>query len=189
MFMATCRDGHWHVPSFTTERWCRPGSGTLPRLGYRWPAHEVVGEHRPPAHLVVFVFIVQRPPAVPRCHGQALRSLVLPEPGPPAFPVLPVPLLPLSLQRGCAGRLGDVGQGDTTAAPPGRAAVGETVLSEHAEGSRHCRRGQPGRPGHFGTAYRVRIKNLVHQPGRAAEDEKGRVNRLDSARPPTSPPD
>jgi integrase/recombinase XerD len=115
----------------------------VPRPGGGWPAHEVVGKHRPPAHLVVFVFVVQRPPAVPRCHGQALGSLVLPEPGPPAFPVQSVSLLPIPLQVSCAGRLGDAVQGDGTTAPPARASLGQPVLGEHPERRGYCRRRQP----------------------------------------------
>ena len=38
------------------------------------------------------------------------RALILPEPSPPALPVRPVPGLPLAVQVGRAGRLGDVGR-------------------------------------------------------------------------------
>jgi hypothetical protein len=74
----------------------------LPRLGRGRPAHEVIAEHRPPVHFVVLVAVVQRPPAIPRRHRELASTLVRPEPGPPAFPVLqlhssqePVPRLVL----------------------------------------------------------------------------------------------
>ena len=54
------------------------------------------------------------------------------------FPVLPVPGLLLALQVGRAGRLRDVGQGDGTAAPSARAALGKTMLGEHPQRGRGC---------------------------------------------------
>jgi len=57
------------------------------------PAHEVIAQHRPPArHEIVFVRVVQAQPAVALVHRLVTGILVLPEPGPPAVAVLPVPL-------------------------------------------------------------------------------------------------
>jgi len=101
----------------------------VPRLSRGWPSYEVVGEHRPPAHLVVFVLVVQRPPAVPRCHGRAPPGTA--GAGSPAFPVLPVSLLPVPLQVSWAGRLGGIGQVNSTTVPSVPAALSEPVLSKH----------------------------------------------------------
>src|SRR5207302_8834512 len=86
---------------------CTPSLRGLPGAG-RWrPAHEVIGEHRPAAHLVVFVLVIQRPPAVTGRRRHLPGSLVRPPPGPPAFAVLPVLLCALAVKVGRAGRLGD----------------------------------------------------------------------------------
>jgi hypothetical protein len=69
----------------------------------RRATHEVVREHWPPARLVVFVLVVQRPLAVPGRHRHLTGSLVGPEPSSPALPVLLVPGLSLAVQIGRAG--------------------------------------------------------------------------------------
>ena len=76
-----------------------------------------------------------------------------------------------------------------TAAPSARAALGETVLGEHPQRGRHCRRAQPGRPGDLGAAGSLRAEHLVHQRGRAAEHQERRVRRLDAASSPPPPAD
>ena len=97
----------------------------------RRPADDVVAEHRPPAgHEVVLVRVIQGPPAVPFVHRPVAGGLVLPEPGPPALPVLPVPPGPLAVDRGRAGRLGDIIQDGITAAPSAAAVFGEPVLGQ-----------------------------------------------------------
>ena len=154
------------------------------------PAHDIIAQHRPAArHEVVLGRVVQRPPAIALVHRPGTGALVLPEPGPPALPVPLVPLFALALKVGRAGRLGDVGQGDGTAAPSARAVLGEPVLGEHPQRGRHCRRAQPGRPGDLGAAGSLRAEGLVHQRGRAAEHQERRVRRLDAASSPTPPAD
>src|SRR5713101_823866 len=100
------------TPLSRRRRRLLPGRAFLravPRLGRgRRPSHEIVAEHRPAGHLVVLVLVIQRPPAVPRRHRELPGALVGPEPGPPAFPVLAVPFLPLALQADRASRLSDV---------------------------------------------------------------------------------
>src|SRR5690242_14866887 len=89
----------------------------------RRSAHKVIREHGPAARLVVFVLVVQRPPAVPGRHRHLAGSLVGPEPGSPALAVLLVPGLPLAVQVGRAGWLGYVVQVGSTAAPAVAAAL------------------------------------------------------------------
>ena len=97
----------------------------------RWrPPDEVIGEHRPAAHLVVFVLVIQRPPAVPGRRRHLPGSLVRPQPGPPAFAVLPVPLRALAVTVGRAGRLGDGVQVGATAAPAAPGPLGQAVPGE-----------------------------------------------------------
>jgi hypothetical protein len=55
----------------------------LARLGRGWSAHEVITQHRPPAHLVVLAAVIEGPPAVPRRGRQLAGALVHPDPGPP----------------------------------------------------------------------------------------------------------
>jgi len=163
---------------------------TLPRLGRGRTAHKVLTQHWPAARRkVVLVRVVQRPPAIALVHWPGPGALVLPEPGPPALPVLPVPLLPFPLQVGRAARLSDVHQGDGPAAPSARAAFGEPVLGEHPEGDRHCRRSEPRSPGHLGAARSLRAQGLVRQRGRATEHQERRVYRVDPATPAPTPPD
>ena len=64
---------------------------------------------------------------------------------------------------GRAGRLGDVGQGDGTAAPAARASLGEPVLGEHPQRGRRRRRAQPGRPGDLGAACFRLVKHLIDE--------------------------
>ena len=71
----------------------------------RRPALSVIREHRPPAR-----HRSRTRPGRPGTTSRRARhrpvpgSLVLPEPGPPALPVLPVPLGPLAVDVGRAGR-------------------------------------------------------------------------------------
>jgi hypothetical protein len=96
----------------------------------------------------------------------ALRALcVLPEPGPPGLPVLPVPLGPFAVDLSGAGRLGDVIQAGGTAPPAVRAAFGEPLLSEHpqrdetAEGdSRAARATSAPRASAWSSTYSPAIK-------------------------------
>src|ERR1700689_4422708 len=94
----------------------RPGRGRA--------ADGIVAERGPAAHPVVLVGVVGGPPPVPRRCRPLAGALVLPEPGPPAGPVLLVPFLPLAVQGGRAGRLGDLGQGGGAAAHAARAPGG-----------------------------------------------------------------
>jgi transcriptional regulator with XRE-family HTH domain len=162
----------------------------LPRLGRGRPAHDVISDHRPPARReVVFVRVVQRPPAIALVHWPGPGSLVLPEPGPPAFPVPLVPRFALALQVGRSGRLGDVGQDRRPAPPAAAAALGQPMLSEYPQRHRHCRHSEPGGPGDLGAASSLRTERLVHERGRAAEHQERRVYRVNPAAPTPSPPD
>src|SRR5258705_5891550 len=97
--------------------------------GRGWSALKVIAQHRPAArHEVIFVRIVQGPPAVALVHEPVTGGLVLPEPGPPALPVLLVPFGSLAVNLGGTGRLSDVVQGDSAAAPADAATLGEPVL-------------------------------------------------------------
>ena len=121
-----------------TARFCHiPADPALRGLpgARRWrPPDEVIGEHRPAAHLVVFVLVIQRPPAVPGRRRHLPGSLVRPQPGPPAFAVLPVPLRALAVTAGRAGQLGNGVQVGATAAPAAPGPLGQAVPGEPAAG-------------------------------------------------------
>lgn len=69
----------------------------------RWrPADDIAGEHRPPAEQrrLPFALVVHWPKAVTRCHDGVTPAGILRESGPPALPVLLVPIGPLALDLG-----------------------------------------------------------------------------------------
>ena len=102
-------------------------------------------------------------------------GLVLSEPGPPALPVLPVPLGPLAVDLGRVDRLGDIIQDGTATAPSAAAALGEPVLGQDPQRGRRRRGAQPRRPGRLGAAGLGAVEYLVDEPGCAAKQQERRV--------------
>jgi hypothetical protein len=144
------------------------------------PRINVGGEHRPPAgREVVLVRVIQAQPAVALASRPVPGGLVLSEPGPPALPVLPVPLGPLTVDPGRAGGFGDVVKAGITATPAAAAALGEPVLGQDPQRGRRRRGAQPRRPGHLGTADLSAVEHLVDEPGCAAKQQEHRVYAVD----------
>ena len=132
----------------------------------RWRgSHAIINDHRPPAQLVVVGRVVERPPAVPLGDRYRTATLVLPAPGSPALPVLPIPgdSLTGAVPRRPARRR----QGEGTAPPFARAVASGPVLGEYPRRGRRRRCSHPGgavrrpRP-----AVRVRAWGGLRQPPR-----------------------
>ena len=98
-----------------------------------------------------------------RANVSTCRARVCPQPGPPAFAVLPVPFRALAVKVRRAGRLGDGIQVGTTAAPAAPGPLGQAVPGERPQRGRRRRGGQPGRPGHPGGARFALVEALEEQ--------------------------
>jgi len=156
------------------------------QLSGGWPPDDFVGEHRPPAgHEVVLIRVIQAQPAVALVHRPVPGRLVHRQPGPPALPVLLVPLGPLAVQVSRPGRRGYRVKVRITTAPATAAADGEPVLGQDPQRGRRRRRAQPGRPGHLGAARLGAVEHLVDERGRPAQDQERRVYPVDAASSPT----
>jgi len=142
-------------------------SCTLAAGRERWPPHEVIREHRPPAQKhrgpVVLIIIAQAEPAVTRRHNQTTGADVPAQAGPASLPG-PACTAPPARPAGRPRR-------STRRRRPGRRHHGATRLGRGRRG--RARRGTGARP-RSPTLTAGPPRSRARAPGRAAAGSPGR---------------